>query len=67
MTLENDVSSSGPSIDVRPSRTESLTARVFGNVNPVIGSVAALLFLSFLISGLLYATRMTRKRGSKAE
>ena len=67
VTLENDVSSSGPSIDVRPSRTESLTERVFGNVNPVIGSVAALLFLSILITGLLYATRMTRKRGSKAE
>jgi hypothetical protein len=40
---------------------------VFGDINPVIGSVAGLLFVSILITGLLYAARMTRKRGSKAE
>ncbi|MFL2949402.1 MAG: hypothetical protein ACJZ40_03345 [Candidatus Poseidoniaceae archaeon] len=67
VTLENDLSSSGPSIDVRPPREESFTERVFGDINPVIGSVAGLLFVSILITGLLYAARMTRKRGSKAE
>jgi hypothetical protein len=40
---------------------------VFGDVNPIIGSVAGLLFLSIVVTGLIYATRMTRKRGSKAE
>jgi hypothetical protein len=67
VTLENDLSSSGPSTDVRESRAESFADQMFGNVNPVIGSVAALLFLSIVITGLLYATRMTRKRGSKSE
>ena len=67
VTLENDLSSSGPSTDVRVPRAESFADQMFGNVNPVIGSVAALLFLSIVITGLLYATRMTRKRGSKAE
>ena len=67
VTLENDLSSSGPSTDVREPRAESFADQMFGNVNPVIGSVAALLFLSIVITGLLYATRMTRKRGSKSE
>jgi hypothetical protein len=40
---------------------------VFGDVNPVIGSVAGLLFISIVVTGLIYATRMTRKSGSKAE
>ena len=67
VSLENDITSNGPSIDVRPAREESLTERVFGDVNPIIGSVAGLLFISILVTGLIYATRMTRKRGSKAE
>ena len=67
VTLENDQTSSGPSIDVRPTRAESLSERVFGNVNPVLGSVAALLFVSIILTGLLYAARMTRRKGSKAE
>ena len=67
VALENDLTSSGPSVDVRPTREESLTERVFGEVNPVIGSVAGLLFISIVVTGLIYATRMTRKSGSKAE
>jgi hypothetical protein len=67
VALENEITSNGPSIDVRPAREESLTERVFGDVNPIIGSVAGLLFISILVTGLIYATRMTRKRGSKAE
>ena len=67
VALENEMTSNGPSIDVRPAREESLTERVFGDVNPIIGSVAGLLFISILVTGLIYATRMTRKRGSKAE
>jgi hypothetical protein len=67
VALENEQSVSGPSIDVRPTREESFSERVFGNVNPIIGSVAGLLFISIVVTGLLYATRMTRKSGSKAE
>ena len=67
VSLENEITSNGPSIDVRPTREESFTERVFGDVNPIIGSVAGLLFLSIVVTGLIYATRMTRKRGSKAE
>ena len=65
--MENDLTSSGPSVDVRPTREESFTERVFGDVNPIIGSVAGLLFISIVVTGLIYATRMTRKSGSKAE
>ena len=67
VALENDLTSSGPSVDVRPTREESFTERVFGDVNPIIGSVAGLLFISIVVTGLIYATRMTRKSGSKAE
>ena len=67
VALENDLTSSGPSIDVRPPREETFSERVFGNVNPVIGSVAGLLSLAIVATGLVYATRMTRKRGSKSE
>ena len=67
VSLENDLTSSGPSVDVRPTREESFTERVFGDVNPIIGSVAGLLFISIVVTGLIYATRMTRKSGSKAE
>ena len=67
VALENELTSSGPSVDVRPTREESFTERVFGDVNPIIGSVAGLLFISIVVTGLIYASRMTRKSGSKAE
>ena len=67
VSLENDLTSSGPSIDVRPTREETFSERMFGTVNPVIGSIAGLLFLAIVVTGLVYATRMTRKRGSKSD
>lgn len=65
--LESGSSSIGPSIDVRPQREESFTEKVFGDVHPVLGTFAALLFLSIVITGLVWARRMTLNRGSKLE
>ncbi|MBT5390739.1 MAG: hypothetical protein HOL22_00120 [Euryarchaeota archaeon] len=65
--LELGSTSIGPSIDVRPQREESFTERVFGDVHPVLGTFAGLLFLSIVITGLVWARRMTLNRGSKLE
>ncbi len=62
-----DVSSIGPSIDVRPQREEGFSERVFGDVHPLLGSFAALLFLSIVLTGLIWARRMTLNRGAKSE
>jgi len=62
-----DVSSIGPSIDVRPQREEGFSERVFGDVHPLLGSFAALLFLSIILTGLIWARRMTLNRGAKSE
>ena len=65
--IEGDSSSIGPSIDVRPQREESFSEQVFGDVHPVLGSLAALLFVSIITTGLLWARRKTLNRGSKSE
>jgi hypothetical protein len=57
----------GPSIDVREPREESFSERIFGDVNPVLGSVAALLFLGIIATLLVLARKMTLKGGSKSE
>jgi len=65
--LETGSTSIGPSIDVRPQREESFSESVFGSVNPILGTFAAILFLSIAITGLVWARRMTLNRGSKYE
>ena len=65
--LESGSTSIGPSIDVRPQREESFSEKVFGGVNPVLGTFAAVLFLSIVLTGLIWARRMTLNRGSKLE
>ncbi|MCH1422890.1 MAG: hypothetical protein L7U62_05310 [Candidatus Poseidoniaceae archaeon] len=65
--FEGELSSIGPSIDVRPQRDVSFSERVFGDVHPLLGSFAALLFVAIIATGLLWARRMTLNRGSKAE
>ena len=67
MQVGEDVSSIGPSIDVRPQREEGFSERVFGDVHPLLGSFAALLFLSIILTGLIWARRMTLNRGAKSE
>ena len=65
--LENGLTSIGPSIDVRPQTEETFSEQIFGDVHPVLGSFAAVLFLSIVLTGLLWARRMTLNRGSKSE
>jgi hypothetical protein len=65
--LESGSTSIGPSIDVRPQREESFSEKVFGGVSPVLGTFAAVLFLSIVLTGLVWARRMTLNRGSKLE
>lgn len=64
--LESGSTSIGPSIDVRPQREESFSEKVFGDVHPVLGTFAGVLFLSIIITGLIWARRMTLNRGSKS-
>tara|TARA_B100001093_G_scaffold177219_1_gene169868 strand:- start:4957 stop:10080 length:5124 start_codon:yes stop_codon:yes gene_type:complete len=63
----SDVVTIGPSIDVRPMREESFTERVFGDVNPVLGTLSASLFIGILATLLVLAKRMTLRGGSKSE
>ena len=65
--IASESSSIGPSIDVRPQREESFSERVFGDVNPVLGTFAAVLFLSIVLTGLVWARRVTLNRGSRLE
>ena len=65
--LESGSTSIGPSIDVRLEREESFSEKVFGDVHPVLGTFAAILFLSIVLTGLVWARRMTLNRGSKLE
>ena len=65
--IEGESTSMGPSIDVRPQREVSFTEQVFGDVHPLLGSLAALLFVSIIATGLLWARRKTLNRGSKSE
>ncbi|MDA8805096.1 hypothetical protein N9N59_00160 [Euryarchaeota archaeon] len=65
--IEGDLSSMGPSIDVRPQREVSFSEQVFGDVHPLLGSLATLLFVSIITTGLLWARRKTLNRGSKSE
>ena len=41
--LENGVKGNGPSVDVRPKSDPSFSEAVFGDVNPILGSIGALL------------------------
>lgn len=65
VTLEDGASANGPSIDVRPERDISTSEKIFGNAHPVLGSFVGLLFLSIIITGLIWAKRITTNKGSK--
>ena len=64
-TLENGAMSSGPTVDVRVSEDPGFTEKVFGDVNPVIGAITTLLFISIVVTLLLWLKRMTVNQGSK--
>lgn len=67
VVLENGNNANGPSIDVRPQREPSFTESVFGEVNPVLGSIGILLAIGIIGALLLMARNATVRRGSKLE
>ena len=67
VVLENGNKANGPSIDVRPQREPSFTESVFGEVDPVLGSIGLLLAVGIIGALLLMARNATVRRGSKSE
>ena len=65
--LENGETSKGPTIDVRPARDQSFTEKLFGDVNPIIGSGVLLIVISIIVTALLWAKKATTRRGSRSE
>ena len=65
--LENGETAKGPTIDVRPARDQSFTEKLFGDVNPIIGSAVLLIVISIIVTALLGAKKATTRRGSRSE
>jgi hypothetical protein len=65
--LDNGQTSKGPTVDVRPARDQGFVENLFGDVNPVIGSLVALIFVSIIATGLLWARKATRGKGARSE
>ena len=65
--LDNGDSAKGPTVDVRPAREQGFVENLFGDVDPVIGSVVALIFISIIITGLIYARKATLGKGARSE
>lgn len=64
-TLDNGQTSSGPTVDVRIAEEPSFSQKVFGDVNPLIGSITAVLLLAVVFMLLAWMKRMTVNQGSK--
>ena len=58
---------SGPTINVRTAEDPSFSETVFGDVNPIIGSITGLLLIAVVVSLLAWMRRMTVNQGSKSE
>ena len=65
--LDNGQTAKGPTVNVRPARDQGFIENLFGDVNPLIGSTVALIFVSIIVTGLLWARKATRGRGSRSE
>ena len=65
--LDNGETAKGPTIDVRPAREQSFTDKLFGDVNPIIGSAVLLIVISIIVTALLWAKKATTRRGSRSE
>ena len=66
-TLDNGMTASGPTINVRTAEEPSFTEKVFGDVNPVIGSITGLLLVAVVVTLLAWMRRMTVNQGSRSE
>jgi hypothetical protein len=64
-TLDNGRTSSGPTVDVRVAEEPSFTQKVFGDVNPVLGTLTALLLTMVVLTLLIWMKRMTVNQGSR--
>jgi hypothetical protein len=65
-TLDNGMTASGPTINVRVAEEPSFSEKVFGDVNPIIGSITGLLLVAVVVSLLAWMRRMTVNQGSKS-
>jgi hypothetical protein len=66
-TLDNGMIASGTNIDVRVAEEPSFSQKLFGDVNPLIGSITALLLLFVVITLLAWMRRMTVNSGSRSD
>ena len=64
-TLSTGGVTSGPTVDVRSPVEPSFSEKVFGDVNPVLGTITGLLFVAILGALLVLMRRMTVNQGSK--
>ena len=66
-TLDNGMVVSGPTIEVRTAEEPTFSEKVFGDVNPIIGSVTGLLLVAVVVSLLAWMRRMTVNQGARSE
>ena len=66
-TLDNGMTVSGPNIDVRVAEEPSFSQKLFGDVNPLIGSITALLLVAVVVTLLAWMRRMTVNSGSRSD
>lgn len=66
-TLDNGMTASGPNIDVRVAEEPSFSQKLFGDVNPIIGSLTALLLVAVVVTLLAWMRRMTVNSGTKVD
>ena len=66
-TLDNGMAVSGPTVDVRIAEEPTFSQKIFGDVNPIIGSITGLLLLCVVVALLTWMRRMTVNSGSKVD
>ena len=66
-TLDNGMVVSGPTIEVRVAEEPTFSEKVFGDVNPIIGSLTGLLLVAVVVSLLAWMRRMTVNQGARSE
>ncbi|MAF93105.1 hypothetical protein CMO85_00395, partial [Candidatus Woesearchaeota archaeon] len=66
-TLDNGMTVSGPSIDVRVAEEPSFSQKLFGDANPIIGSITVFLLVAVVVTLLAWMRRMTLNSGSRAD
>ena len=65
VVLPNGDVASGPVVDVRVQEEADLSERIFGSVNPLLGSAVGVVALVVISLFLLFIARATSRQGSK--